>query len=449
MSDRRNVLVLTADSLSSRMAGPAIRAFEIAKAVSAVANVKLASTVHASLQHPGLDILDASQGGLRPAVNWADVIVFQGHILSSYPWIASTDKIIVADIYDPMHLEDLEQSKERAWEDRVHLSSSVTTVLNEQILRADFMVCASEKQRDFWLGQAAGMGRLNPATYDQDSSLRHLIDVVSFGVQDEPPVQRRHAIKGAVEGIGPDDKVILWGGGIYNWFDPLTLIRAVGRLAERRPEVKLFFLGVAHPNPDVPRMQMVNDAFALSDELGLTGRSVFFNDGWVPYDERANYLLDADLGVSTHLDHLETRYSFRTRILDYLWASLPVVSTDGDTFAEIITRRGIGEVVPPDDVEELELALERVLFDEDARTRMVANVKKLADSMRWERVLRPLIAFCETGRRAPDLEAGLRTAPVIRVAALEARVRGLEESFSWRVTRPLRGLTTALRRIRR
>lgn len=448
MSERRHVLVITADSLSTRMAGPAIRAFEIAKAVSAVADVKLVSTVHASLTHPGLEIVDASQGGLRPAVNWADVIVLQGHILSSFPWIGATDKIIVADIYDPMHLEDLEQSKERPFAERVHLSADVSTVLNEQIIRADFMVCASEKQRDFWLGQASGMGRINPATYDQDSSLRGLIDVVSFGVQDAAPVQKRHAIKGAIDGIGPDDKVILWGGGIYNWFDPLTLIRAVGRLAERRPEVRLFFLGVAHPNPDVPRMQMVNDAFALSDELGLTDRVVFFNEGWVPYDERANYLLDADLGVSTHLDHLETRYSFRTRILDYLWASLPVVATDGDTFAEIIVRRGIGQVVPPDDIDALEQALERVLFDEDARAGMLANVQALADSMKWEKVLRPLIDFCATGQRAPDLVQGLRITPVLKISALEGRVRGLEESFSWRVTKPIRALSTALRRAR-
>ncbi|MDZ4046051.1 MAG: glycosyltransferase [Rhodoglobus sp.] len=330
----------------------------------------------------------------------------------------------------------------------MHLSADVSTVLNEQIIRADFMVCASEKQRDFWLGQASGMGRINPATYDQDSSLRSLIDVVSFGVQDAAPVQKRHAIKGAIDGIGPDDKVILWGGGIYNWFDPLTLIRAVGRLAERRPEVRLFFLGVSHPNPDVPRMQMVNDAFALSDELGLTDRVVFFNEGWVPYDERANYLLDADLGVSTHLDHLETRYSFRTRILDYLWASLPVVATDGDTFAEIIVRRGIGQVVPPDDIDALEQALERVLFDEDARAGMLANVQALADSMKWEKVLRPLIDFCATGQRAPDLVQGLRITPVLKISALEGRVRGLEESFSWRVTKPIRALSTALRRAR-
>lgn len=446
--DLRKVLVITADSLSSRMAGPAIRAYEIAKALLPVAHVKLASTVHASLVHEGLEILDLSEGGLRPAVKWADIIIFQGHTLSTYPWIASTDKIIVADIYDPMHLEDLEQQKDLSFAERLHRSTDVTTVLNEQILRADFMVCASEKQRDFWLGQLAAMGRINPATYDQDSSLRSLIDVVSFGVQDDPPVQKRHAIKGAIAGIGPDDKVILWGGGIYNWFDPITLIRAVARLAERRPETKLFFLGVAHPNPNVPKMQMASDAIELSEELGLLGTTVFFNEGWVPYEDRANYLLDADLGVSTHLDHLETKYSFRTRMLDYLWCSLPVVATDGDTFAEIITRRGFGEVIDPGDVDGLEEALERVLFDDDVHARMAAASVRVAQALKWERALQPLIRFVTTGERAPDLAQGLRVTPLVKIASLEGRVRGLEESFSWRVTAPLRAVMGSVRKLR-
>ena len=448
MTTRRKVLVITADSLSVKMAGPAIRAFEIAKAMSGVAEVKLASTEHSTLVHDGLEIIDASQGGLRPLVAWADVIVFQGHTLASYPWIAETEKIIVADIYDPMHLEQLEQSKGLSFETRVSTSADTVHVLNEQILRADFMVCASEKQRDFWLGQMAAMGRINPATYDQDTSVRKLIDVVPFGVQDAHPVQKRHGIKGTIDGIGVDDKVILWGGGIYNWFDPITLIHAVESLARRRPETKLFFLGVAHPNPRVPTMQMAHDALQLATERGLLGKSVFFNEGWVPYDERADYLLDADVGVSTHLEHLETAFSFRTRILDYLWASLPVVSTEGDTFADLISRNSLGRVVPPQDIQALEQALEALLFDEEENSVTATRVAAFAESMKWERVLTPLLEFCRTGERAPDLAQHLESATTTQIAILERRVEGLEKSISWRITSPMRAVTTALRRLR-
>ena len=243
-------------------------------------------------------------------------------------------------------------------------------VLNEQLGRADFMLCASAKQRDLWLGQLAALGRINPVTYDGDESLRGLLAVVPFGVGDEPPVATRSAIRGEVPGIGPDDKVVLWGGGVYNWFDPLTLVRAVDRLRVRVPELRLFFLGLRHPNPDIPEMRMAVETQRLAAELGLVGTHVFFNEDWVAFDDRQNFLLDADVGVSTHLDHIETEFSFRTRILDYLWAGLPILATDGDSFAEVIRREGSGVVVPPGDVEAVEEGLERLLTDDGVRRRL-------------------------------------------------------------------------------
>ncbi len=41
---------------------------------------------------------------------------------------------------------------------------------------------------------------------------------------------------------------------------------------------------------------MAVDARRLADELGLTDKHVFFNEEWVAYDDRQNYLLDADVG---------------------------------------------------------------------------------------------------------------------------------------------------------
>jgi len=261
-------------------------------------------------------------------------------------------------------------------------------------------------------------------------------------------VLRHHGIR-ELEGFSPDDKVIIWGGGIYNWFDPLTLIRAVGRLAAARREVKLFFLGVKHPNPDVPQMEMERAARRLADELGLTGTTVFFNETWVPYDERADYLLDADLGVSIHLEHIETAYSFRTRVLDYWWAALPVVTTDGDTFAPLIRENGLGEVVPPEDVDALHDALDRLLFNDDVRAATAVRVRAFAASLTWSQTLRPLVDFVRSPYRAADSVAGIVSRRNQTMADLEKRVTGIEASSSWRITRPLRSLGELAMRIRR
>lgn len=445
---KTKVLIITADVISERMAGPAIRAWQMALALADVTDVRLVSTKQMTTVDAPFDVSFANERELRNHVGWSDVVVSQGHLLSHHRWIAQSDKIIVADIYDPFHLETLEEAKDLGEKGREEAVLFRVVDLNEQTARADFMLCASEKQRDFWLGQLAAVGRINPQNYDHDESLRSLLAVVPFGVQDDPPVQRRHGIKGAIDGIGLDDKVIIWGGGIYNWFDPVTLIRAVHRLVARRPETRLFFLGVKHPNPDSPEMKMAADARDLARELGLLGSVVFFNEGWVPYDQRADFLLDADVGVSTHLDHLESAFSFRTRILDYFWAGLPIVCTDGDTLALQISENGLGRVVPPRDVGALETALEEMLFDETERRKTTERVRAHATQATWAKVLPPLIEFCVRPAVAPDRVAPTETPRDYQMRLLQVRIDGLESSTSWRLTKPLRMAASAISSIR-
>jgi len=402
-SPRHRVLVVTGDVLQPKMAGPAIRAWHIAGALAREHDVQLVTTNQCRLHHPELGVRhvqDRELGGLEA---WADVVIFQGNLMRQHRDLRNSKKVLVADIYDPFHLEVLEQARDLEPRDRLHLARLSTDVLNEQLMRGDFFLCASEKQRDFWLGQLAAVGRINPMTYDVDKSMGALVKVVPFGVSDDPPRHTRPALRGVVPGIGPDDKIVLWGGGVYNWFDPLTLLRAIDKLRRRLPNVRLYFLGMQHPNPDVAPMQMAAETVALADELGLAGSHVFFNDDWTDYDERQNYLLEADVGVSTHLDHVETAFSFRTRILDYMWANLPIVATAGDALAGVVEERGIGLTVPPGDVDALEAALFRLLDDADLHQACRDELARVAPEYRWSKVLEPLLAFCRAPARAPDL----------------------------------------------
>ena len=400
---RRRIVVATPDALTPAMAGPAIRALQIAEALAEEHEVQLATTSLASITSDRFPVRSVGDEELAELERWCDVLVFQGWLVTGRPFLLSSEKVLVADVYDPLHLEQLEQARDEGEEARRRTVRMATQVLNEQLMRGDFFLCANERQRDFWLGQLAAVGRVNPRTYDEDPTLRSLIDVVPFGVSATPPVHERPALRGVVPGIGPDDKVVLWGGGIYNWFDPLTLLRAVDRLRHRQPALRLVFMGLRHPNPDIPRMRMAVAARDLSDELKLTGTHVFFNEGWVEYADRQNHLLEADVGVTTHLAHLETALSSRTRILDYLCASLPVVATEGDVLADLVEARELGVTVRPGDVDGLEGALFRLLDDDGFRKTCRENVAAVATELTWERVLRPLLEFCRHPRRAPDL----------------------------------------------
>ena len=427
-AERQRVLVVTGDPLTAKLAGPAIRALHLAEALAADHDVHLVSTSYADLERDDFPVTSCRPGLLHDDVAWADIVLFQGFLLAQAPWIADTDKVVVVDLYDPMHLEQLEQTRGRESALRERDLRSTVGALSDQLRRGDFFLCANEAQRHFWLGHLASVGRLNSRTHDADHSLRDLIAVVPFGLPAEPPVRTGSPIRGgAFPGIDASSRVILWGGGIYDWLDPVTLVRAVALLADRRDDVRLVFLGTSHPNPDVPEMRAHRPAQELATSLGLTGKYVFFNEGWVDFDERKDYLLDADVGVSTHFDSVEATFSFRTRILDYLWAGLPVVVTEGDTFATLVRERGVGLVVPPTDVEALAGALERCMFDEDFAARCREAARELAEELTWDRVVAPLVEFARSPRRAPDAslpapaEVDVAGAQVWRDRALAAR----------------------------
>ena len=130
---------------------------------------------------------------------------------------------------------------------------------------------------------------------------------------------------------------------------------------------------------------------------------MLFNDGWVPYEERHRWLADADVGVSAHLHHVEAAYAFRTRILDYIWAGLPVVTTTGDTLSELVDRRGLGLTVPPGDDEAMAGVLLRLLDDPALAAACTDNEGVVARELEWPRVLESLARFCAHPARAPDL----------------------------------------------
>ena len=393
------------------MAGPAIRAMHIAQELAGGHDVRLVSTSGCTLVRPGLSCQHVPYRGLPAHAEWAEVVIFQGFVMEKAPWLRDSDRILVVDLYDPMQLEQLAMAGAIDDARRTANVNNTVRVLNEQMLRGDFFLCASEQQRNFWLGGLASVGRLNVTNFDADPSARSLIAVCPFGLPAEPPMRTGPAIRGVVPGIGLDDVVILWAGGVYNWFDPVTLVRAIDLLRRSRGDVRLYFLGMAHPNPQLPQMRAAAEAVQLSDALGLTGKHVFFNEGWVPYQERQNYLLDADVGVSTHLDHLETTFSFRTRILDYLWAGLPVVSTRGDGFAELIERENLGRTVPECDPPALAAALAELLGEGHVAGDCRENVARVRADFTWGRALEPLLRFCEQPRRAPDRQAGAAPVP--------------------------------------
>jgi hypothetical protein len=166
--------------------------------------------------------------------------------------------------------------------------------------------------------------------------------------------------------------------------------------------------------------QTVRAARDLAQRLGLAERAVFFND-WADYQDRQNFLLESDFGVSLSFDHLETTYAFRTRILDCIWAGLPVVCTRGDATADLVEQYGLGLTVTAADEDQVVSALQSLLQDPEARDRRRAGFEQAASDLSWPRVIGPLRRFARQPRIAPDTTR-LRASPApMRALVVAAR----------------------------
>jgi hypothetical protein len=383
---------------------------------------------------------------LYAAIRSAELVVAQALPTRLLARLPASGARLVADLYNPTVFEVLEAGRAKAPRARGRQQRLVTRSAAAMLAAASRVMCASESQRDLWLGMLAALDRIPLAAYDRDPSMRSFIDVVPFGVPDEPPpAPAGDPIRKMFPSIGAEEIVLLWGGGVWNWLDAQTAIDAVlevDRRREGRPPVHLVFMGLGRPgDPELEAMDATGTMLGHLRATGQEGRRIHVNHGWVPYRERGDWLAAADAALSAHHDHLESRFAFRTRMLDAIWAGLPAVATRGDELAAGIEREGTGTVATPGDSAGLADAIERLVDDPAEMEAARRNALELADRLRWRQCAEPLLDWCRepAGGLAPDrrLLRRLTLGQYPGIVAETARTEGLRGAAG-RVGRNLR-----------
>ena len=414
MSTPPRLLIVSHDVVGLQMAGPGIRASEMARVLSAQQPVTLIAPNPIDLDQPPFAVGSYEWGraaALAPWLQHADVVVANGFVLRVHPELAQVPVPLALDIYDPVILEHLEATRGLPDAERFARHEIQRDLLRRQLAAGDFLVCATERQRDLYIGALMAQGRVTPRVAEHDPTLRRLIDVAPFGVQSTPAQRSGPGLRGVLPGIGAENQVLVWAGGLWDWLDPLLLVEAMPQIVERHPQARVVFLAGRHPG-NVDEMQRPAEARQRATELGLLNSTVFFYDAWVPYDQRANVLLDADLAVSLHHAHLETAYAaVRSRFLDHLWAGLASVVSAGDAAADLVARHQLGRVVPVGDLAALAGAICALLDDPAERAACGRRAAALGQTLTWEQTLAPLAQFCREPQLTRDTNQAMMRAP--------------------------------------
>ena len=348
-------------------------------------------------------LLSPDQGGVTPeriqqltAAN--DVAVVQGHIAND---LFAHGRAIptVVDLYDPYIIENLHYFAERGGEVFAHDHATLMRSLE----RGDFFLCASDAQRLFYLGAMLAAGRLNPMVFESDPHLDALLAVAPFGVPAPRPRPPRDL---AVP------RVLF--GGIYDWYDPILAIEAVAiARRERLPRITLTFN--AHPNPELTPQGKAAEA---RQHVRRRGYDFVRFEPWVPYEERGAYYDQFALALLTFRQSIETDLSMRTRVFDYLWGGLTIVSSSAPGTDEILTGYGVGTPIESESPEAFAAAIIANVIENGT---VADGIAHFAADHQWSRTLQPLVDFVRAPRSA-DREP-LPERPSI-LARLKRRIGG-------------------------
>ena len=387
-----------ADAVGARMAGPGIRAVELARRLATRHDVTLVAPGAASAGLPGAAPSTGARGAdarlavaepaaLASLLRGAEVFITQGFDFP-LPLLLRFRGRLVLDLYDPVQLEHLARLEGVATPDQQVALAYLRRRLQYLVSRADHVLCASAPQRALWLGWLGACGRLAPEALLGDPEARRLLAVVPFGVPEAPPRRDGTPLRAAC-GLAAGDRVALWSGGLWDWMDPALAVRAAALVRAQVPHFHLALL--AGTRPGAQQMRAAADAARLAaHELPF----VHFVNQWVEYEGRGAWLLDADLAVSAHKPSLEAELAFRTRLLDCLWAALPAACTAGDVLADEGARQGWARTAPPGDAAALASAmLSLCTADGNARAREAARAS--AASRTWSRSADTLLALLD------------------------------------------------------
>jgi glycosyltransferase involved in cell wall biosynthesis len=336
------------------------------------------------------------------------------------------DQQLILDCYVPIFTEvSARDSSELMREQAEFVRES--RFWTEPLRRGDYFLCAHRAQELYYRGVLSAMGRINPLTYG-----RPMILAVPYGIYRDQPRAGDRPISRLV-GEGPVKK-ILWFGGIYPWFDARGLVDAVARVNRRVP-ARLVIVGARNPFNFHP------DLLAKYQELAEYVRRPEYRDlvimqDWVHFNRRADWYLDADLVVTLNRSGEENALSWRTRLVDYTWAGVPIATNGGDPLGEQLIAAGAAARFTSLEPEAMARTLGALLEDEEALRSLRENLDAFKRSLYWDVVTEPLTRAIEGGARAADLlidvaddpppgqAPGRRAAKLARAVQLARKVPG-------------------------
>lgn len=295
---------------------------------------------------------------------------------------------LILDAYVPIYVEvSARESKDIDNEYRHYMDDILR--FNKVLRRGDYFLCANEAQKTFYIGVLSALGIINPRSYREDRIL-----IAPFGIHDIPAKATDNPYSKL--GIKKNDFIALWFGGLYPWFRIDELLGAILELS-KDPKFKFVIVGGRNPfNPNPDFAKQYDTTLSFTKKHGLFDKSVFFVD-WVDFDKRINWFVNASIVVSLNQPGQENGFSWRTRVMDFVWGELPVLTNGGDPLSDDLISADaairLDELSADDIVNKIKTLQTKPNLLKELRER----IKELKPKYYWQNIMEPVYALIEKG----------------------------------------------------
>jgi glycosyltransferase involved in cell wall biosynthesis len=293
--------------------------------------------------------------------------------------------ILVSDSYIPISIEVSARKSNDQFEQHNFLKLQHSSKIASK--RADYILYASPAQKNYYLGYLSGINKLNPKTY---SHLTDRMFEIPYGVDpSERPLKKRKL---------PKQPVLLWYGAFYSWFDMESLIDSIKDISDNVPGFKFMVAGAKNPyNKDPGIMAHYKKTMESIKSAGINVEYV----NWHPFKDRFSVYEQATAIITQNHIGLENELAWRTRLMDYVLAGIPILTNGGDPLGEDLIARGIAFRADPGSL----LSVFRAVLDKPPKE---SDFDAAADRYSWTNITFKLSKVLKNSTRLESGEMDLR-----------------------------------------
>lgn len=341
---------------------------------------------------------------------------------------------VIIDVYGPAYVENLARDPEDMAGTYVGNLLAVKDVFNKVLLRGDYFLYANDAQEKLYTGVLAALGVINQFSYKTQRLLR-----VPFGI-DKPTVQK-WSNPYEEYGVKKDDFVLLWFGGLYPWFDITNILKTLKHKGNKN--LKFVIVGGNNPQNQHPDfVRHYKDTVKYIKEHGLQDKVVLID--WADFATRRKYYEYADAIISMNSEGKENSYSWRTRVMDYVGSTTPLITNGGDPLSDELIKHGAAFVVDGADENSVGDVIDDLVKNKTKLAQASDRMRDIQPRYYWENVTRSLADVIINQTKPHQDEQDFRSQNGITAASFK------DGGISVRPRRPITHLARkVVRKIRR